>query len=179
MPIIFETNKINQPIYENLIMRQLRVNLGKGYKEFISKWNILIYPVEASAEFSQFEHIFDNMESEVNLGIAWGITIGAKEAGGDVYCFINDTNNPFILRSNFIKISHELGHALARNKFGSQRSVRKYDDPGAKAGTVGPSYVTKVHDQYYGEKKFLTYWVRWKFMWLPVSMLYIHDLLNN
>lgn len=178
MPVIFETNKINEKMYEDLITRQLVVNLGKGIYDFLDKWNIIIYPLEAAEDFKQY---FAHIEGETNLGIAWGITTPDtnKGEGGDIYCFINDTRNPFILRSNFIKISHELGHALARRKFGNQRSVRKYDDPGARAGTVGASYVTKVHDQFYGEKKFISYWVRWKFMWMPVKMLFIYDLLNN
>jgi len=176
MPIIFETSNINEKIYTKLITRQLMINLLNKYRSFLDKWNIIIYPLEAATQFKQF---FAHVEGETNLGIAWGITTPDTNKGGDIYCFINDTKNPFILRSNFIKISHELAHALARRKFGNTRSVRRYDDPGARAGTVGPSYVTKVHDQFYGEKKFLTYWVRWRFIWLPVKMLFIYDLLNS
>lgn len=176
MPIIFETEKIDEKIYTKLITRQLRINLGKDYKDFMKLWNIILYPLAAAEDFKQY---FAHVEGETNLGIAWGITTPDTNKGGDIYCFINDTRNPFIVRSNFTKISHELGHALARRKFGNARSVRKYDDPGAKAGTVGDSYVTKVHDQFYGEKKFITYWVKYKFMWLPVKMLIIYDLLNS
>lgn len=176
--IIFQTKNINEKVYTKLIIRQLRINLKENYQEFMKHWNIILYPLEAAEDFKEF---FGHVEEETNLGIAWGLTTPdtKKGRGGDIYCFINDTRNMFIIRSNFIKISHELGHALARNKFGNTRSVRKYDDPGAKAGTVGPAYVTKVHDQYYGEKKFLTYWVKWRFMWLPVPMLFIYDMLNQ
>jgi len=178
MTIIFETENINENIYSELIIRQLGINISNKDRDFLIKWNIIIYPLEAAEEFKQF---FAHVERETNLGIIWGMTIPDtnKDEGGDIYCFINDTRNPFTIRSNFIKISHGLCHALARRKFGNKRSVKKYDDPGAKAGTVGASYVIKVHDKFYGEKKFISYWVRWKFIWIPVKILLIHDLLNN
>lgn len=178
MPIIFETDNIQKDRYEVLIMRQLYINLGyTKATDFIRKWNVIIMPVEASVDFA---HFFDHVEGETNLGIAWGVTMPKSDnAGGDIYCFINDMSNMFIIRSNFTKISHELAHGILYALKGRGRCIRKFDEPSARAGTEAPCYVTLVHDQFYGRKKFRTYWIRYKFMWLPVKMLDIHDIINR
>lgn len=178
MPIIFETEHIQTDRYQTLIMRQLTINLGiTRAKEFMSKWNIVIMPLEASVDFVDY---FDHVEGETNLGIAWGFTAPKSvNEGGDIYCFINDRSNMFIIRSNFTKISHELAHAVLYALKGRGRCIRKYDEPAAKAGTEAACYVTEVHDQYYGRKKFRTYWIRYNFIWLPIQMLDIFDIINR
>lgn len=175
MPIIFETNNIQEDRYKVLIERQTYVNLGidRG-RQFIREWNIVLYPLEASVDFA---HYFDHVEGETNLGIAWGFTAPKEGKGGDIYCFIEDKSDVFRIRSNFTKISHELGHGILYALKSRSRCIRKYDDPGAKAGTEAPCYVTQVHDQFYGTKKFRKYWIRYGVIWLPVSMLDIHDIL--
>ena len=177
MPVIFETSNIDEVAYEKLIRRQIYINLGitEG-RAFLDRWNIVVYPLEAATEFVQF---FEHVEGETSAGIAWGISMPKTGGrGGDIYNFVNDTKNPFILRSNFTKISHENGHALCWYKLGTSRCVRKFDEPGARAGSQGPCYVTKVHDQFYGAKKFRTYWVRYGLIWLPVRMLDIYSILH-
>lgn len=176
MPIIFQTNNINEKAYEKLIHRQILLNLGhfEG-RQFLQHWNIIIHPLEAATEFTQF---FAHIEAETNLGIAWGVTMPDSNVGGDIHCFCNDTRNPMILRSNFVKISHEIAHGLLYKKLGSTRCTREYDNPEAPKGVKGPCYVTKVHDQYYGAKSFRTYWVRYGIIWLPVRLLNIWDLLH-
>ncbi len=178
MPIIFETDNIQTERYQTLIMRQLTINLGiTGAKEFLTRWNIVIMPLEASVDFAEF---FEHVEGETNLGISWGVTMPKSgNEGGDIYCFINDRSNMFIIRSNFVKISHELAHGLLYALRERSRCIREYDEPAGKAGTEANCYVTKVHDQYYGRKKFRTYWIRYKFMWLPIQMLDIWDIINN
>lgn len=178
MPIIFETENIKEERYETLIKRQLIINLGyTSAKEFLAKWNIIIMPLEASVDFVEF---FDHVEGETNLGIAWGVTQPkAVGLGGDIYCFINDRSNMFIIRSNFTKISHELAHGLLYALKGRGRCIRRYDEPAAKAGTEAACYVTLVHDQYYGRKRFRKYWIRYNLIWLPVQMLDIWDIINS
>lgn len=178
MAIIFETENIKKDRYETLIERQVYVNMGftRG-TEFLNNWNIVIYPLEASEEFA---HYFDHVEGETNLGIAWGVTMPKDgNKGGDLYAFVNDKANMFILKSNFTKISHELGHAILYALRGRSRCIREYADPGARAGTEAPCYVTLVHDQFYGRKKFRTYWIRYIGIWLPVQMLDIYDILHR
>lgn len=178
MPIIFETEKIQEDRYKVLIERQIYINLGYSRgQDFIDKWNIVIYPLEASVDFEDY---FEHVEGETNLGIAWGFTAPNTQAeGGDIYCFINDRSNMFIIRSNFTKISHELAHGILYALKGRGRCIRKYDEPSAKAGTEAACYVTEVHDQFYGRKIFRKYWIRYNFAWLPISMLDIYDILHR
>ena len=177
MSIIFETENIKEDRYKVLIERQVFINIGiERGQEFLDKWNIVVYPLEASVDFVDF---FDHVEGETNLGIAWGVTMPKTNGGGDIFCFVNDRSNMFIIRSNFTKISHELGHGLLYALKGRGRCIRKYDEPSARAGTEAACYVTQVHDQFYGRKKFRKYWIRYGLMWLPVSMLDIHDILYN
>ncbi|NIQ16127.1 MAG: hypothetical protein GTO02_17565, partial [Candidatus Dadabacteria bacterium] len=55
---------------------------------------IVIYPLEASEEFA---HFFGHVEGETNLGIAWGVTMPKDGHGGDIFCFVNDKSNMFVL----------------------------------------------------------------------------------
>ena len=178
MVIVFETENIKEDRYKTLIERQIYVNLGVGEgTEFLKRWNIVIYPLEASEEFAEF---FDHVEGETNLGIAWGVTMPIKQGeGGDIYAFVNDRAHMFILRSNFTKISHEIAHAVMYSLRGRGRCIRQYADPGAREGTEAACYVTLVHDQFYGRKKFRTYWIRYGAIWLPVQMLDIYDILHR
>lgn len=178
MPIFFETDSIKEDRYRVLIERQIYINLGyERGEEFLQKWNIIIYPLEAGEEFADF---FEHVEGETNLGIAWGVTTPkSQEEGGDIYCFVNDRSNMFLIRSNFTKISHELAHGILYALKGRGRCVRRYDEPSASAGSSGACYVTQVHDQFYGKKLFRKYWIRYNFAWLPVSMLDIHDILHG
>ena len=178
LAIVFETENIKENRYKTLIERQIYVNFGfEEGKKFIEKWNIVVYPLEASIDFVDF---FDHVEGETNLGIAWGVTMPkSDDSGGDIFCFINDKANMFILRSNFTKISHEIGHGLMYALRGRGRCVREYADPAARAGTEAACYVTLVHDQFYGRMKFRTYWIRYIGIWLPVQMLDIYDILDR
>lgn len=178
MPIVFETENVKEDRYKTLIERQVYINLGiKEGKEFIKNWNIVIYPLEAGTEFANF---FDHVEGETNLGISWGVTMPQVATdGGDIFCFVNDRANMFLLRSNFTKISHEIAHGLMYALRGRGRCIRQYADPSARAGTEAACYVTLVHDQFYGRKKFRTYWIRYGLIWLPVQMLDIHDILGR
>jgi len=177
MAIIFETSNINEKVYTKLIKRQLYINLGfKEARKLFNTWNIVIYPLEAAEHYKEF---FAHVEGETNLGIAWGVTMPKPGSiGGDLFCFIRDTKNPFILRSNMTKVSHELAHMILYKKLGKTRAVREFDEPGAKAGSEAAAYVTLVHDQFYGRKKFRIYWVRYGLIWLPVRILDIYSILH-
>lgn len=171
------TNNIKEDVYTKLIERQIYINLGvEEGKKFLEAWDIVMHPLEAAEEFT---HFFDHIELETNLGIAWGITMPDPDnSKGVIHNFIRDTRNPMFVRSNMTKISHENGHALMFKKLGTTRCTREYWNPEAPKGVKGPCYVTKVHDQFYGAKKFRTYWVRYGIMWLPVKMLDIFSILH-
>jgi len=148
----------------------MTINLGRdGYHQFLDEWDIVIVPVEGAELFEEF---YRDLKLETSSGIAWGVTQPpTTNSRGMVYCFIRDTRNMFIIRSNFVKIGHELAHAIGYTIWGTRRGVREFPDPQAAAGTEGPMYVTVVHDLYYGHKRFRSYWIRFGFMWLPIRML--------
>ena len=179
MTVISHCKNINFEAYKKLIGRHWRLTLHDEAPEFLEKWDIHLYPLEEAKNFSQF---YAHVEEETGPGIAWGVTMPESPGtGGKILNFIRDTRNPFILRSNMNKVGHENGHAISyiKEKGSEGRCIREFPDPGAAAGTWGPCYVVKVHDQYYGHKKFRTYWVRYGMMWLPVKLLDMWSVYNG
>jgi len=175
--LIFETEKINKDYYLRVIRRYLTLNLGfDGYHQFLLDWDIIIVPVELQELFEEF---YKDLPLETSSGMAWGVTQPpTTHQKGMVYCFVRDTSNMFIIRSNFVKIGHELAHAIGYTVWGTRRGIREFADPQARAGTEGPMYVTIVHDLYYGHQKFRTFWIRFGFAWVPVKMLAIWEVIH-
>ena len=87
--------------------------------------------------------------------------------------FVNDSKNPFILRSNIMPLAHELLHAVYQDGIGTHHITRKYDAPEGRAGTRGAAATVIVHDNWYGSKKTIKFWIRHMFIWLPITIPYI------
>ena len=134
------------------------------WKKIKNEWTIHVIPVERTDEFS---HFFNHLDIETSTGIAWGIT-GLKE----MYLFVNDSRNPFIIRSNTMPISHEILHAVYQENVGTFHITRKYDSPEGRKGTQGAAATVIVHDNWYGRKQRLTFWISWGLGWLPLVMTY-------
>lgn len=169
MTIIWHTKKINIQNYYKIIRRTVIFNSSGAYwKKFKEEWTIHVIPVQDAGEYSQFyAHLLNDTE-KFSEGIAWGIT-GIKE----IVLFINDSRNPFIIRSNAMPIGHELLHAIYQDNVGTFHITRHYDSPDGDAGTKGPAATVIVHDIWYGSKKRLTFWIAWGFGWLPIIIPFI------
>ena len=87
--------------------------------------------------------------------------------------FINDSANSFIIRQNVMPLAHELLHALYIDAVGTQHIVRRYNAPEGKAGTSGSRATVIVHDNWYGSKETIKIWIRWGFIWMPITIPYI------
>jgi len=167
MTIIWHTKKINIQNYYKIIRRTIIFNSDYNYwKKFKEEWTVHVIPVDEAGEYSQFYAHLSNIE--VSDGIAWGIT-GNKE----MVLFIVDSRNPFTIRSNAMPMGHETLHAVYQDNVGTFHITRHYDAPDGKAGTKGPAATVIVHDNWYGSKKRLTFWISWAFSWIPITIPFI------
>jgi hypothetical protein len=78
-----------------------------------------------------------------------------------------------MLRSNVMPLAHELLHALYQDRIGTFHITRKFNAPEGRAGTRGAAATVIVHDNWYGSKKTIKFWIRHSFMWLPVTIPFI------
>lgn len=179
MTFIFKTKNINKSTYEKIARRYIWLQFGsETWEIFNKKFDVIVAPVEESDMYRQ---MYSLTTSATSPSIAWGFTqipniISNVEQKGRVFWFVNDTKNPFIIRSNAEKGCHEFAHAGTWIIFGNERRTRLFDDvSNAKAGSTGATYVTLVHDVAYGFKKMFTFWVRWGVMWIPIKGIALRD----
>lgn len=170
MPFIFETEHIDKNAYEKVLRRYISIQFGREvWHEILRDWEIYVIDVLDS---DKYRKMYALTKWNTSISIPWGFTQPpTTHQPGRIFWFVNDRANPFIIRQNAEKGCHEAAHAGTYIKLGTERRARKFDDPGARAGTMGPAYVTLVHDVAYGYKNLLTFWIRWKFMWLPLRGL--------
>ena len=135
------------------------------WKKFKKEWNLHIIPVEKQEDFKRF---YGHLRVETSDGIAWGVT-GKKV----IYMFINDTVNPFIIRQNTMPLVHELLHAIYQDNVGTWHISRKYDAPEGRKGTMGSAATVIVHDNWYGSRETMRFWINWGLTWLPITIAYI------
>jgi hypothetical protein len=170
--IIFNTKNIDKKAYIKIIRRIIMLNAHdkthlSGYKTWTKmkeEWDIHIIPTTQQEDYSKY---YDHLNIKTSDKMAWGIT-GKKV----IYMFVNDSKNPFVTRSNIMPLSHELMHALYQDKVGTFHITRKYDSPEGSAGTRGSSATVIVHDLWYGNKKTINIWVRFGFIYIPITILY-------
>jgi len=171
MSIIWHTKKINIQKYYHIIMMNIWINSDDGtrnvgyksWQKFKKEWTVHVIPTDKVGEFSKFYSHIPNIK--VSQGIAWGIT-GSKE----MFLFIVDSRNPFIIRSNAMAIGHECLHAVMQDKVGTFHITRHYDSPEGKVGTKAPAATVIVHDAWYGNKPTLRFWIGWGLGWIPITM---------
>lgn len=174
MSFIFETRNINKTNYLKIARRYMALQFGwDKWIEYNEKFDTYVVPVEAS---DKYRKMYGLTQWNTSNQIPWGFTQPPNiesnvEQKGRVFWFVNDTRNPFIIRQNAEKGLHEFAHAGCWLRYKKERRVRKFDDPQAKAGTKGPTYVTLVHDVAYGYRDLFTFWIRFGFMWLPIKGL--------
>ena len=171
--INFFTKNINEKTYRDIVCRTIMLNGHDGrskssfevWKNFEDNWELNIIPVTEQEEFKKY---YGHLDVETSDGIAWGVT-GSKV----IYMFVNDSKNPFMLRSNVMPLAHELLHAVYQDRVGTFHITRKFDSPEGKAGTKGAAATVIVHDNWYGNKKTIKFWIRHSFMWLPITIPFI------
>jgi len=171
--IVFKTKNIDKEKYKDIIQRTIILNGDDGtplsgyraWQNFDQTWTLMIIPVTEQGEYKRY---YGHLQVEVSDGIAWGVT-GQKV----IYMFINDSANSFIIRQNVMPLAHELLHALYIDAVGTQHIVRRYNAPEGKAGTSGSRATVIVHDNWYGSKETIKIWIRWGFIWMPITIPYI------
>tara|TARA_R110002020_G_scaffold278160_1_gene493610 strand:- start:776 stop:1330 length:555 start_codon:yes stop_codon:yes gene_type:complete len=171
--IVFKTKNIDKEKYKDIIQRTIILNGDDGtplsgyraWQNFDQTWTLMIIPVTEQEEYKRY---YGHLQVEVSDGIAWGVT-GQKV----IYMFINDSANSFIIRQNVMPLAHELLHALYIDAVGTQHIVRRYNAPEGKAGTSGSRATVIVHDNWYGSKETIKIWIRWGFIWMPITIPYI------
>jgi len=172
--INFQTKNIKKDVYEKIIRNVIMFNGNNGrnmsgyhaWENFKDNWELNIMPLKNIDE--KYKSYFDHLEVKTGEGIPWGIT-GKKV----IHMFVNDSRNPFVLRSNVMPLAHELLHALYQDSVGTFHITRKFDAPEGKAGTKGAAQSVIVHDNWYGSKVTMKFWVRYGVIWLPVTIPYI------
>jgi hypothetical protein len=70
-------------------------------------------------------------------------------------------------------LAHELLHAIYQDGVGTYHITRKYDSPEGRAGTRGAAATVIVHDNWYGNKETIKFWIRWKMIYLPITIPFI------
>ena len=112
--INFYTKNIDTNRYTDIVCRTIMLNGSNGkhlsgyyaWENFKDNWELNIIPTTKQEEFKKF---YEHLDIETSDGIAWGVT-GKKV----IYMFVNDSKNPFILRSNIMPLAHELLHSGQR-----------------------------------------------------------------
>jgi len=166
MSIIWHTKKINIQNYYKIIRRSIYFNSTAGYWMLFKKdWTVHVFPAD---DIDKYKHFFAHLNVKTSSGIAWGIT-GNKE----MYLFVVDSRNPFIIRSNAMAIAHELLHAIYQDNVGTFHIKRHYDAPDGKAGSRAPAATVIVHDNWYGSKETFRFWISWGIGWIPITIPYI------
>lgn len=170
--IVFKTKNIDEKKYRDIIQRTIILNGDDGthlsgykaWQNFDQTWTLMIIPVTEQADYERY---YGHLRIETSSGIAWGVT-GQKV----IYMFVNDSANSFIIRQNIMPLAHELLHALYIDAVGTEHIVRRYNAPEGKAGTSGSRATVIVHDNWYGSKETIRIWIRWGFIWMPITIPY-------
>jgi hypothetical protein len=171
--IHFFTKNINEKTYRDIVQRTIMLNGHDGrsnssfevWKNFEDNWELNIIPVTDQEDFKVY---YKHLNVETSDGIAWGVT-GSKV----IYMFVNDSKNPFMLRSNVMPLAHELLHAVYQDRIGTFHITRKFDSPEGRAGTKGAAATVIVHDNWYGTKNTIKFWIRHNLIWLPITIPFI------
>lgn len=166
MTIQWHTKNINIHDYYKIIRNTIYFNSSYRYwKKFKKNWTVHVIPADNPDKYKKF---FAHLNVKVSKNIAWGIT-GKRE----MYLFVVDSRNPFTTRSNAMPIGHELLHAIYQDNVGTGHITRKYDAPDGRAGSRSPAATAIVHDNWYGTKATMKFWIGWGVGWLPITIPYI------
>ena len=171
--ILFFTKNIDQAKYRDIIKRTIMINGDNGtnnsglkaWNDFEKNWELNIVPVTEAANFKKFT---DHLNIEISQGMAWGVT-GTKV----IFIFVIDDNNSFILRSNVMPLAHELLHAVYQDAVGTSHITRKYNSPEGRAGTKAAAATVIVHDNWYGSKETIKFWIRIGLSYIPITIPFI------
>jgi hypothetical protein len=167
------TENIDKTAYDKIIRNIITFNGDDGtdmsgwkaYRNFEDTWVLNIIPTSKQEDYVRY---YNHLNIEASDGMAWGVT-GKKV----IYMFVVDTKNPFVLRSNVMPLAHELLHAIYQDAVGTSHITRKYNSPEGRAGTKGAMATVIVHDNWYGSKEKMKFWVRYGVIWLPITIPYI------
>jgi hypothetical protein len=180
MTFIFSTKNIDKKTYEKIFRRFFVLEFGyEDWIVFNREFDVKIVPVEES---EKYRGMYGLTQWNTSNSIPWGFTQPPNVSSnahkkGNVFWFVNDTKNPFIVRQNAEKGLHEALHAGCWIVFGTERMRRVYDDPQAKAGTEAAKYVVIPHDVAYGTREKITFWIRYGLIWLPITALDVRKYL--
>lgn len=173
MPIIWKTTKINIQDYYKIIRNIVMFNADDGtdmsglkfWERFKKEWTVNVIPLTEADAYKQY---YGHVEGTMSSGIAWGVT------GQNVmYLFINDSRDPRITMQNIPPIGHELLHAIYLSTVGTTYVRRKYTAPEGRAGTMGSASTVIVHDNWYGTKEMIKFWVMLGLLYIPITSPYI------
>lgn len=141
MFIKFETNNIDEKLYEKVILHYIFEHYYyKDYNRIMAQdtWKITI------ASTKEFDRSFygDTNNDKLDYGIPHGVT-----GRGEVLCYITDSKNPLIFLQNMSVICHELAHMILMIYYPNKLATQKYDDFYGKAGDQRKFFSCEVHDR--------------------------------
>ena len=177
MTIIWGTKKINNQDYYKAIRRTIIFNADDGtelsgykaWQKFKKECTLRILPADQLEKYRKF---IAHLHVEASDGIAWGVT-GLNE----ITMFINDSRNPFIFRSNMMPLGHELLHWIYQWSVGTFHIKRQQDiwigGTLKRRGQLDPASTVIIHENWYGDKTTIRFWISWGLGWLPITIPYI------
>ena len=141
MIIKFETDKIDESLYEKSILRYIYDHYYyKDYDKYMAqdKWQITI------ASTKEFDRGFysHTPNDQLDYDIPHGVT-----GQGTVVCYITDSNNPLVFLQNMSVICHELAHMILMVYYPDKLTTQRYDDYYGKAGDQRKFFSSEVHDR--------------------------------
>ena len=141
MIIKFETDKIDEKLYEKAILHYIYEHYYyKDYARIMAQdqWKITI------ASTKEFDRMFYSgvPNDRLDYDIPHGVT-----GKGDILCYITDSTNPLIFLQNMTVICHELAHMILQIYYPDKLTTQRYDDFYGKAGDQRKFFSSEIHDR--------------------------------
>ena len=141
MIIKFETDKIDEKLYEKAILHYIYEHYYyRDYDRIVAQdhWKITI------ASTKEFDRMFYSgvPNDRLDYDIPHGVT-----GKGDILCYITDSTNPLIFLQNMTVICHELAHMILQIYYPDKLTTQRYDDFYGKAGDQRKFFSSEIHDR--------------------------------
>ena len=142
MEINFSTNKLDEKLYQKLILKYIYDHYHYADHERYMKQDKWKINIKRTDEYNSNFYSNDPRAEELDFSIPHGVT-----GMGEITCYVTDSKNNLITMQNMSVICHELAHMILMIYYPDKIVKMRNNDFHGKSGDSRKFFSCEVHDR--------------------------------
>ena len=142
MEINFSTNKLDEKLYQKLILKYIYDHYHYSDHERYMKQDKWKINIKRTDEYDSNFYSSDPRAEDLDFSIPHGVT-----GMGEITCYVTDSKNNLITMQNMSVICHELAHMILMIYYPNKIVNMRNNDFHGKAGDSRKFFSCEVHDR--------------------------------